>query len=219
MYSGMGPIMAEDDSGWTHTHLQAYHRQRTILLKKRRSFDDADRLRASVRVLPLERMRIDVELCGQLLILRRREAHLANVIACLHALTKTLSSTNAELRNDYDEKHAALGEVEARTAVLQAVEGMRTKADAMSQETQALAYESAQFLVEELWHMASQPRQKVLELREKVFGTGTKRSRAGGARGAFNHVQTMLDGTDVLVDARACVLLALLYPTDCCPSS
>ena len=48
--------------------------------------------------------------------------------------------------------------------------------------------------------MASQPRQKVLELREKVFGTGTKRSKAGGARGPFNRVQTMLDGSEVLVD-------------------
>lgn len=49
-------------------------------LKPRRSFDDADSLRGT-RILPIERMRIDVELCGQALILRRREEHLANVIA------------------------------------------------------------------------------------------------------------------------------------------
>jgi hypothetical protein len=28
-------------------------------------------------------MRIDVELCGQLLVMRRRERHLENVVACL----------------------------------------------------------------------------------------------------------------------------------------
>ncbi|KAH8105824.1 hypothetical protein BXZ70DRAFT_966334, partial [Cristinia sonorae] len=202
VHSGTGTgTLVDDEEGWNNTHVHVYQRQRTIMLKKRRSFDDADRLRGSIRVLPIERMRIDVELCGQLLILRRREAHLANVIACLRALTQTLSNTNAHLRSDYEEKQAALKSVEECKAVLQGIEAMRVKADATSQETQALAYESAQFLVEDLWHMANQPRQKVLELREKVFGTGTKRSRGGkGRERRFCRVQTMLDGTEVLVD-------------------
>jgi hypothetical protein len=36
-----------------------------------------------MRVLPLDRMRIDVELCGQLLVMHRRERHLEGVLACL----------------------------------------------------------------------------------------------------------------------------------------
>ncbi len=174
-------------------------------LRGRRSFDDVEKLRSgttAMRVLPLARMRIDVELCGQLLVMKRREAHLENVIECLRALASSLSHTNTSLRNEFEENQSALAELQARTVVLQQVEGARQKTDGMTQETNALAYESAQFLVDDLWRMASQPRQKVLDLREKVFGTG-RRLRQGvhGAHGQFNRVQWRVDGTEVLVDA------------------
>ena len=50
--------------------------------RRRRSFGDAGRLKGT-RVLPIERMKIDVELCGQLLIMNRREKHLQNMINCM----------------------------------------------------------------------------------------------------------------------------------------
>ena len=48
------------------------------------------------------------------------------------------------------------------------------RGDVLTQETQALAYESAQYLVEDLWHMAVQPRRRVLALREKLRARETR---------------------------------------------
>lgn len=65
-----------------------------------------------------------------------------------------------------------------------------------------LQYESAQFLVSELWHTASLSRKKVFELREKVFGAGGRRLPPGkhGAHGQFNRMQWTFDGERRLVD-------------------
>lgn len=170
-------------------------------LKRRRSADDID-CAHDIRVLSFDRMRLDVELSGQLLVMHRREQHLANVIFCLNALTGKLSTSNARLHADYTAKQAAIEAVRARAGVLQDIEEARTRADAMTQETNALAYESAQFLVEDLWNMASAPRRKVFEMRERVFGVG-KRIPPGvrGAHGYFNREQWTLGGEDRLVDA------------------
>ncbi|KAI0765510.1 hypothetical protein BC629DRAFT_1596637 [Irpex lacteus] len=169
-------------------------------LKRCRSFDDVDALRGT-RILPPERMRIDVELCGQTLMLRRREEHLQNVIACLEALTSTLSASNSTLRQDQTSKQTAIDALYSRAGVLQDIEAMRAHADAMTQETNALAYESAQFLVDDLWHMAAAPRAKVLAVRERVFGTGRRLPQGvKGAHGRFNRMQWTLDGGTRLVD-------------------
>lgn len=82
------------------------------------------------------------------------------------------------------------------------VEAERVKADMTTQETKTLVYEAEQFRVPDLWHMASPPRQKVLTLREKVFGTGGRRLPTGvhGAHGRFNRLQWTLDGRERLVD-------------------
>lgn len=60
------------------------HRRRLFHhgLRRRHSFHDIPSFE-HVRVLAPERMRIDVGLCGQLLVMRRREEHLENVLACL----------------------------------------------------------------------------------------------------------------------------------------
>ncbi|KAI0677515.1 hypothetical protein C8Q78DRAFT_961830 [Trametes maxima] len=178
------------------------HRRRLLTsgADRRRSFDDASDLAGS-RILPIERMRIDVELCGQLLVMRRREAHLANVLACLHALTRRLSAQNAQLHADHAGVRAPLAELEVRAGELHALEALRTEAEALAQETNALEYESAQFLVDELWHMAAQPRLRVFALREKVFGTGRRLPQGvRGAHGPFSRVQRTMDGREVLVD-------------------
>jgi hypothetical protein len=176
-------------------------RQRNLqVLKRRRSFDDADALRGT-RLLPIDLMRIDVELCGQLYVMRRREQHLANVLACLSALTAKLSDTNSTIRQEYTSKVAELEQLKARASVIQDIEAARARADAMTQETNALAYESAQFLVDDLWHMAAAPRNKVLAMREQVFGTGRRLPQGvKGAHGHFNRLQWTPDGTGRLVD-------------------
>ncbi|KAH9951569.1 hypothetical protein B0H21DRAFT_716557 [Amylocystis lapponica] len=177
------------------------HRRRINLgLHRRRSFDDAADLK-DTRILPVERMRIDVDLCGQLLVLQRREAHLANVAACLEALAGSLSRTNSRLRQDHESARPHIDELHRRAEILHDLDFARSKADGLTQETNVLQYESAQFLVDELWHMAAQPRQRVFALREKAFGTG--RRHPHGVRsphGLFNRVQWTLDGRERLVD-------------------
>ncbi|THG94413.1 hypothetical protein EW026_g7057 [Hermanssonia centrifuga] len=174
--------------------------KRLQALKKRRSFDDADALRGT-RILPVDRMRIDAELCGQILVMRRREQHLANVLACLDALTSDLSATNSSLRQDYTSKLPEIEEVKRRAGLLQDIEAARVRADALTQETNALAYESAQFFVDDLWQMAALPRQKVFVMRERVFGTGRRLPQGvHGAHGRFNREQFTLDGRGRLVD-------------------
>lgn len=176
-------------------------RSQSQQLKRWRSFDDAEDLRG-LRTLPTDRMQIDIELCGQFLMMRRREEHMANVIVCLKALTSTLSSSNSSIRQEYESKQGIIETLQARSGVLQDIEAARAHADAMTQETNALAYESAQFLVDDLWHMAAGPRQKVLTTRENVFGTGRRLPQGvRGAHGRFNRVQRALDGSTRLVDA------------------
>ncbi|KAM5540531.1 hypothetical protein V8D89_005989 [Ganoderma adspersum] len=182
--------------------LEKQHRRRLLSsgLDRRRSFDDAAHL-AGMRTLPIERMRIDVDLCAQLLVMRQREAHLANVVACLQALASRLSTQNAQLRADYEGARGDLAELDTRAGELQRLEALRTEAETLTQETNALAYESAQFLVGDLWRMAAQPRQRVLVLREKAFGTGRRLPQGiRGAHGPFNRVQWTLDGEERLVD-------------------
>ncbi|KXN89570.1 Protein STB6 [Leucoagaricus sp. SymC.cos] len=146
-------------------------RKMKMLGVRRRSYHDLDSLR-SIKVLSPERMKIDVELCAQVLIMVRREEHLRNVIACLEVISYS------------------------------ALEGRVLQADSITQATNTLQYESAQFSISEVWHTASLSRKKVFELREKVFGTGGRRLPSGkhGAHGRFNRVQWTLDGNRRLVD-------------------
>ncbi|KAH9006999.1 hypothetical protein EDB86DRAFT_2869465 [Lactarius hatsudake] len=164
-------------------------------VSRRRSFDDAQKLARS-RILPVHHMKIDVELCGQLLVMRRREQHLEGVVACLRILTSRLSHMNAYLREDYEAHQPELSRAEARTKIIAEIEGARDKAYAMMQETHALSYEAAQFDVQNLWHAISPQRQKVFEMRSRVFDTGR---RALGA-GRFDRVLRTLDGQEMLVD-------------------
>jgi len=140
-------------------------------------------------------MKIDVELCGQLLVMRRREQHLEGVVACLRILTSRLSQTNAYLREDYEAHQADLANAESRVKIIAEIEAARDKAYTMLQETHALSYEAAQFHVAGLWHAVAPQRQKVFEMRSRVFDTG----RRTGA-GRFNRVLWTLDGQETHVD-------------------
>ncbi|KAI9512172.1 hypothetical protein F5148DRAFT_1008388 [Russula earlei] len=168
---------------------------RTTAIGRRRSFDDASKLTRS-RVLPVNRMKIDVELCGQLLVMRRREQHLDGVVACLHILTSRLSQMNAYLREDHEAHQAGLSSAESRVKIIAEIEGARDKAYTMLQETQALSYEAAQFHLPGLLNTVVPQRQKVFEMRSRVFDTGR---RAPGA-GRFNRVLWTLDGQETYVD-------------------
>lgn len=169
--------------------------------RRRRSFHDLESLLA-MPVLTAERMKIDVEIAGQVLIMARREQHLRNVVACLEALTSSLLETNTRLREGYEANLENHADVEVRTTVLADIDAENAKADKISQATNTLRYESEQFRVSDLWQAASPSRKKVLGLREKVFGTGGRRLPAGvhGAHGRFNRLQWTIRGEERLVD-------------------
>jgi hypothetical protein len=140
-------------------------------------------------------MKIDVELCGQLLVMRRREQHLEGVVACLRILTSRLSQMNAYLREDYEAHQSDLANAESRVKIIAEIEGARDKAYTMLQETHALSYEAAQFDVPGLWHGVAPQRQKVFEMRSRVFDTGRRANT-----GRFNRVLWTLDGQETHVD-------------------
>jgi hypothetical protein len=140
-------------------------------------------------------MKIDVELSGQLLVMRRREQHLEGVVACLRILTSRLSQMNAYLREDYEAHQSDLANAESRVKIIADIEGARDKAYTILQETHALSYEAAQFHVPGLWHSVAPQRQKVFEMRSRVFDTGRRASTA-----RFDRVLWTLDGHETHVD-------------------
>ncbi|KAG5652466.1 hypothetical protein H0H81_004962 [Sphagnurus paluster] len=196
-------ISEEEEGAWFEDDAGKWSKLRMEMLgpRRRRSFHDLDSLRG-MRVLTQERMRVDVELCAQLLIMVRREQHLHNVVACLHVLTSRLAATNTLLRSDYQTHLPFLSNLEEHTQVISEIDAQNARADKTSQATHTLRYEAEQFRIPDLWHTATPPRQKVLELREKVFGTGGRRLPPGvrGAHGRFNRLQWTLDGRERLVD-------------------
>lgn len=158
---------------------------------RRHSFHDLESVR-NTPVLRVEWMQIDVELCGQILIMRRREAHLDGVIECLEYLTKTLSRTSASLRTAY-EIHEPIMKTLTRTTIAQdalssqnvytPIESASTVGPPSSLASilqmlpslppvAALQYETAQLRVGEMWAGTRALRAKVWELRAKVFGDG-----------------------------------------------
>ncbi|KAJ7781220.1 hypothetical protein B0H16DRAFT_1671552 [Mycena metata] len=164
--------------------------------RRRRSWHQDPKSFKNLKVLSVERMRIDVALCGQVLIMTRREQHLRNVMAC------SLSQTNAQLREDYQTHMRALAQVEQQTRAIADIDVEASKADKISQAQNTISYETQQFLVRDLWHIASPPRHATFALRDKVFGMGGRRLPPGkhGAHGRFNRLQWTLDGQERLVD-------------------
>jgi hypothetical protein len=152
-------------------------------------------------VTTVERMRIDVELCAQVWVVSRRNRYLESMLACLQVLTSSLSDTNASLREDYQSHQQFFLDIDNHTKVLALIDSQRLQVEKISQETNTLLYESQQFHMRDLWHMASAPRHQVLALRDRVLGTGRRLPNGvHGAHGKFNRLQRTLDGQERLVD-------------------
>ncbi|KAF7292462.1 hypothetical protein HMN09_01230300 [Mycena chlorophos] len=177
-------------------------RKQAPTLKRCRSWHHDPKSFHDVKVLSPERMRIDVALCGQVLVLLRRAEHLRNVLACVQVLTTSLSETNTILREDYQSHVRALAEVEQQTRVVAEIDVEGSTADKILQAQNTISYETQQFLVQELWHIASQPRHTTFAMRDKVFGMGGRRLPPGkhGSHDQFNRLQWTLDSRKHLVD-------------------
>lgn len=168
--------------------------------ERRRSFHDLGSLQDMVILTPAQ-MRVDVELCGQMLIMTRRQEHLRDVISCLQVLESSLSTTSQLLREDYEAHHEFIVSLDP-ASVLSDINGEYKKAEEFSQQTNTLVYESEQFNINDLWQPVNHSRQQVFKLRDKVFGIDGRRLPHGvhGAHGQFNRLQWTLDGKPRLVD-------------------
>ncbi|KAF7301688.1 hypothetical protein MIND_00734300 [Mycena indigotica] len=177
-------------------------KQATATLTRRRSWHHDSASFRDLKILSIDRMRIDVALCGQVLVLLRRAEHLRNVLACVHVLTSSLSETNTILREDYQTHVKALASVEQQARIIAEIDAEGSKTDKISQAQNTLSYETQQLVVQNLWHVAGQPRQTTFALRDKVFGMGGRRLPTGkyGAHGQFNRLQWTLDSRKYLVD-------------------
>ncbi|KAJ6485040.1 hypothetical protein C8R47DRAFT_1217080 [Mycena vitilis] len=197
------PVLYEESSDATGGYLSdaaplSPPKRRPVTLgpRRRRSWHQDPKSFKDLKVLSPERMRIDVAICGQVLIMTRREEHLKNV------LTASLSETNARLRQDYEGHVPALRQVEQQNKAIAEIDFEASKAEKISQAQNTISYETQQFLVRDLWHIASPPRRTTFALRDKVFGMGGRRLPPGkhGAHGRFNRLQWTLDGRERLVD-------------------
>ncbi|KAF6762132.1 hypothetical protein DFP72DRAFT_957982 [Ephemerocybe angulata] len=163
-----------DDEDWVRRRRRRRGARYWCDPMRRRSFQDLDEFGEVVvgaeQAAAVERMRVDVEMCGQVLVMTRREEHLRNVAACLEILNSSLSQANGLLRHEYESHIAALSQLTSRTKVLADLDLQSTRTDNLSQQTNVLRYEAEQFNVPSLYHAASLSRQKVLEMRHKVFG-------------------------------------------------
>lgn len=191
-----------EDNGYADDMLVMDRRKGVGLdIRRRRSFHDLDTFR-DLEVLTPERMKIDVEICGQMLIMYRRAEHLQNVITTIRLLSDALSTTNTTQRSHYQSHLDVLSQIDHKSLILASLDVESLKSGKLLQSTNTLRYEAEQFRVDDLWQAASPSRHKVFALREKVFGTGGRRLPAGvhGAHGPFNRLQWTLDGRERLVD-------------------
>jgi hypothetical protein len=150
----------------------------------------------------MENMRIDVDLCGQLLIMHRRRAHLTRLASILDRLTHNLSTSNAQLKSDYRAHEGELGELDARLKVVAKTDEVHARAETILLEARALSYESGQFAPGELWRSVAAQRHKVFATRQKVMGANRPEGAAGGGEGgsAFRKLQYTLAGEEIWVD-------------------
>lgn len=162
-------------------------------IQRRHSFHSLDAF-PDLRILPFKWMRIDVDLCGHLLVMHRREEHLKCMLACLEHVSSNLAATNAALLKDDRDHREFLSNLSSQLEVLQRVEDARIVAHSSRQQVAALDYEAGQFRRQDLWDAAIAPRAKVLELRGNVFGSDTVSSRKRRRK------QWMLGGQEREVD-------------------
>ncbi len=147
-------------------------------------------------------MQIDVDLCAQLLVYRRRTARVKTTLRILQSLVESSATANDELRQYHSTQIEVLQQLAEQCQIVSDIEEAVGTVDGAGLDTDGLLYEEHSFNVPALWRMAQGPRQRVFAIRERVFGTRGKKRYAGAAesRGRFNRVQKTLDGKERLVD-------------------
>lgn len=183
--------------------------RRPLRFRKKRShsLDDRD-FYDSGDVLTPDRMRIDVDLCAQCLVMQRRKIHIKTAVTALQAMVQCSSTTNELLLKYHEDRIALLKELASQSQMVTDIEKAVSDADAASADTDALMYEVDFLDIPGLWRMARGPRLRVFAIRDKVFGVRGRRryttrdSNIGteGGHGRFNRLQRRPDGTERYVD-------------------
>ncbi|KLO06904.1 hypothetical protein SCHPADRAFT_860844 [Schizopora paradoxa] len=189
---------------------QPFERTPPNVWKLKRSYSSGDIYYMSLRdSVPFQQMQIDVDLCGQLMVFRRRLARVQAVQAILESFVESSAAANDELRQYHAAQADALQALAERCQIVSDIEEAVRTVDGAGLDTDALLYEEHSFNVPALWRMAQGPRQRVFAIRERVFGTRRGRGRnaqrldeekAQMGRGRFNRVQRTLDGKERYVD-------------------
>ncbi|KDQ20764.1 hypothetical protein BOTBODRAFT_50829 [Botryobasidium botryosum FD-172 SS1] len=113
-------------------------------ITRRHSFTEA-RDFEGLECLPLERMRIDVTLCGQYLELRDREEDMQRVSIIMRSLLSSLRSTNIQLLQKVENERRALALIQERATQLaeQTRQGRET-AEEVNRAAKSLGYQVQQ---------------------------------------------------------------------------
>ncbi|KAF8463766.1 hypothetical protein JB92DRAFT_3150290 [Gautieria morchelliformis] len=164
---------------------------------RRHSMDDLSSLR-DMSCLPVDRMKIDVGLCGQYLIMHRREGHLHNVTALLKRLNTSLSVMNTRLHADLVASEGPLADVtHLREEVSTALNAAVAQHAEWSQLREVLRYQADEMDkkdMKNLWRSVQHQRSRVVEVRQSIFDVppGT-RPKSATANRRFFRVQATLD--------------------------
>lgn len=205
--------------GATHRYVtsERYARRMNSQSYRRHSMVDLSTLRGRT-CLPVDRMKIDVGLCGQYLIMHRRELHLQNVMMLLKVcqrrrviylngtqayiavkhLIMSLSMVNASLRDDFVANQGPLADVtRLRDEVSMALNAAETRQTGWSNMQDVLRYQVDEMDMKNLWRSVQQQRSRVAAVRQSVFDAppGT-RPKPGTANRRFFRVQTTLDSEE-----------------------
>ncbi|GJJ07467.1 hypothetical protein Clacol_001669 [Clathrus columnatus] len=173
---------------------------RTLLLsstRRRHSAEDLSKLRRIDRV-PLERLKIDVGLCGQYLIMKRREQHLQNVISFLEYFNSSLRASSTRFRTDMESSAPLLQEtLEMGDQVWSKLDEVEARLVRWGRMQDLLSYQIEQLDVRPLWKNVKQQRARTLAVRQTIFAAppGT-RPHDGAASPRYFRAQATLNSEE-----------------------
>ncbi|KZS97577.1 hypothetical protein SISNIDRAFT_546672 [Sistotremastrum niveocremeum HHB9708] len=181
---------------------------RDKLLARRHSFTDLQSIRGT-RLLPLEYMKIDADLCGELLVMRMRERHLSNVMQLLETVERVQSARNADLFHEQSRNQPLLSQIQDKRKIIQAVEQLRDDSARVEKQVNTVHYQSKQIQPFKLWQNVKLLRQWVATQRSHIYktvrelpGSGHGESSNSTISHVYPYLEETMPGGYVRVDGR-----------------
>ncbi|KIJ56680.1 hypothetical protein M422DRAFT_22838 [Sphaerobolus stellatus SS14] len=203
--SAYEPRLAELEED--HEDLQENERKvnREVLLgswRRRHSMDDLSKLR-DTEVLPVDRMKIDVGLCGQYLIMHRREIHLQNIITLLDHFNTSVGIRTTKIEDELIASEAAAdATTRLRHEVWSAIDHTESHLSDWANTQDLLNYQTDEMELAPLWRSVREQRARTLEARQNVFPAPSRKriSRQPISRTHFRMQSTLEPDEFRLVD-------------------